>query len=126
MAKHKELTPEPLEDDVTPTPQVDTSTAIKFETPTSHGMMWAISTPLGGVLALVRDEAAAELVLVALAAYVPPPPPPPVRDAGWMSEEEITRRTNEAQDNLRRAGQLDPLPPAPVQGDLFAEKPYPG
>src|SRR6185312_2587671 len=35
----------------------DPATMVKTETPTSHGMMWAISSPTGGVLALVRDEA---------------------------------------------------------------------
>jgi hypothetical protein len=113
----------------TPTPLVeDVATMVKTETPTSHGMMWAISSPTGGVLALVRDEAAADLVLTALAAYVAPPPPEVVRDAGWMSVEDITRRTEEAQDALRRAGQmcLFPTPEQrPIEPDYPPTSSYP-
>jgi len=88
----------------------DPATMVKTETPTSHGMMWAISSPTGGVLALVRDEAAADLVLTALTDYVTPDPPPEDPPEGWMSEQEISDRFEESQKKLRDAGQIQPRP----------------
>jgi len=153
-----EQTPAQFPDD--PTPQwdarqeqnrvegrMDTSTMTKTETPTSHGMMWAVSSPTGGVLALVRDEAAADLVLTALAAYVPADPPAEEPQAGWMPEKDITDRFEESQSRFRDAGQVQPwpnpdlnaeqqrqlaesptrhtMPDERPQGDLFDETPQP-
>ena len=96
-------------------PRADTSAMVKAETPTSHGMMWTISSPTGGVLAMVRDEAAADMVLTALAAYTPPAPPEDVPLEGWMSEQEISERFEESQKKLRDAGQIQPRPDPRVE-----------
>lgn len=108
MARHKHEAEAEAGTPDAPAPAMDTSALTKTETATSHGMMWSISSPAGGVLALVRDEAAADLVMTALAGYTPVAAEPEAKPEGYMSPEEIEAAHKRQQENMAKAGQIPP------------------